>query len=398
MVFTANDAKHLEVMHELSNKEMPEVDAKKLVENAVETKTSSSQLTANILNMCNSLRSEGFETYADALESKLVLFKIADTHLYRAHNEDGEDVINFAHPDGDHTVEDATDHNGDVETQLSQHKKIVDILHKQPTGKLASTKNILSMVKVALNIKNADNEAIRSTLNESLQKVTAAYELTKKTSDIGWFGKGRFENILTDIREKQRNISAENLFAIKKDIAYATSYIAAANHNIGQRYIDGLKDAFLNWEDVSPIDNSWERMGRVYLGSIKFVDELSVNQVLDLLNDASNLIDEAKQQLGVQSISEVPLSSPLASLRAQVNALIQKINKWRLNANIKADASLMTWINNESVALNTILKKYSSVAPADTQQQSLNMQKEIAAEAADIDAFESKYISATSQK
>ena len=70
------------------------------------------------------MRSKGLVKEAVALEDKIFIFKQAESHLYRAIDEDGEDVINFAHPDGDHTVSDAQNHNGDVETILSNQKKI----------------------------------------------------------------------------------------------------------------------------------------------------------------------------------------------------------------------------------------------------------------------------------
>src|SRR4029077_15179675 len=78
----------------------------------------------NVLKLSTGLRAKGFSKYADELESRFLVYKEAKTHLYRAHNEDGEDIVNEAHPDGDVHIADATDGHGDLHTTLSKHKKI----------------------------------------------------------------------------------------------------------------------------------------------------------------------------------------------------------------------------------------------------------------------------------
>ena len=91
-----------------------------------------------ILSLCAKLRQEGFAKQADGLESKFLTYKSAAVHLYNTHNETGEDLINAAHPDGDNAICDAADGLGTVETVLSRHKKMVDVITKEPKGKLAS--------------------------------------------------------------------------------------------------------------------------------------------------------------------------------------------------------------------------------------------------------------------
>ena len=138
MVFKASDVKHLEIMRSLE-------DAQKQIKKDAAKEISFDE---KILKLCDMLRSEGFGKYADNIEDKFVFYKAAaKTHLYRAHNEDGEDVIEFAHPDDGVKVGDAADDHGTINNVVVKHKKIVDIINKQPTGKLASYVN---QCKVAL--------------------------------------------------------------------------------------------------------------------------------------------------------------------------------------------------------------------------------------------------------
>lgn len=131
MVYKLQDIKHLELMESLATRE----DSKVALEQEIKLESEVS-FDESILKLCSGLRAKGFDKNADALEEKFLAFKAAaNTHLYRAHDEDGEDVIHFAHPDGDAHTNDGD--LGDVETITSKHKKIVDVVQKAPTGKLA---------------------------------------------------------------------------------------------------------------------------------------------------------------------------------------------------------------------------------------------------------------------
>lgn len=112
-------------------------------------------LDEKILKLCAGLRAKGLVAHAESLENKFVTYKAAaNTHLYRAHDEDGEDLVNAAHPDGDVNMGDGE--HGDVETILSKHKKIVDIVQKTPNGKLAS---VVAQCKIVLGQVGSDESA-----------------------------------------------------------------------------------------------------------------------------------------------------------------------------------------------------------------------------------------------
>jgi hypothetical protein len=95
-------------------------------------------LTLDIPILAESLRARGYSKQANDLEQKFMLFKQAEVHLYHVHDEEGEDLLDFAHKDGDVEVAPAQEERGKVETVQSAAKKILEVVRKQPTGKFAS--------------------------------------------------------------------------------------------------------------------------------------------------------------------------------------------------------------------------------------------------------------------
>lgn len=98
----------------------------------------SGDLFVDMCRLAEGLREKGYVKQAEALDKKIAAYKIAETHLYRVHDEDGDALIEHAHPEGDFKVEDAADGMGEVEKLTTQQKKILDVVKKQPTGKLAA--------------------------------------------------------------------------------------------------------------------------------------------------------------------------------------------------------------------------------------------------------------------
>lgn len=89
-------------------------------------------LYSDLITLAYGLRSRGYLKQANEIEERAFIFKQADVHLYRVHDEDGEDLIEFAHPDGDVEIVPSKGEYGKVETPLSQHCKILDVVLKQP--------------------------------------------------------------------------------------------------------------------------------------------------------------------------------------------------------------------------------------------------------------------------
>lgn len=119
---------------------------------ALQTKSSltpSDNLMENILKLCSGLRRKGFEKQAAKLEADYFNYKQAQT-LYETSKEKGEDLIEFAHPEGSHKLENVEGDEAVVEDILEKHLKSLQVVQKKPTGKLSNAQTLINQVKVVL--------------------------------------------------------------------------------------------------------------------------------------------------------------------------------------------------------------------------------------------------------
>jgi hypothetical protein len=179
-----------QVMREL---ERLEIAKNGIPESKIEKKASveeSDSLLCKLTSFSKSLRKIGKNKDADVLDFKIAKYAAENVHLYRAHDEDGEDLIEFAHSDGPVEIYESKGGYGIVETQLTQHKKIVDVVNKQPTGKYASSSflgEIASILKVA---GNDDIEQIKEDLDygrKFLKQILSKFDIdiVGSTSFVG---------------------------------------------------------------------------------------------------------------------------------------------------------------------------------------------------------------------
>lgn len=160
MTVTLQDLKHFELMSELENRQNDEV--------IIEEKKASIKpsFTEKILKLSEKLRNSGYTNQAESLENTFVIYKQAESVdpklLYRAHDETGEDLIEFAHPDGDVEIAPAKNQYGHIETPISQHKKIIDIVQKK-VAQDNSTK--IKSIIIAMKF-----EPLRKFIQESINK------------------------------------------------------------------------------------------------------------------------------------------------------------------------------------------------------------------------------------
>lgn len=95
-------------------------------------------LDENILKLCSELRKNNLHAKADELESNFLSFKVANN---------GEKRIENAHPE---SPKFGDSEYGIIENILQEHKKILDMINKKPTGKLTNSNNIINSVKHVL--------------------------------------------------------------------------------------------------------------------------------------------------------------------------------------------------------------------------------------------------------
>ncbi len=166
---------------------------------------STNNLYNDMFILASGLRQSGFLKEAEILENKIIICKQADTHLYRAIDEDGEDLIDFAHPDGSVHISDAKDDNGNIENPLSKHKKIVDIVNKQPTGKMAS---ILINAAETLNIKTSQFDINNYIKPKSEVTPTDVATTNSVSGAIDAENTAKFHNLLDNLKTNLRILGA----------------------------------------------------------------------------------------------------------------------------------------------------------------------------------------------
>jgi len=136
-------------------------------------------LLENVLKLCSGLRAAGFEKQANDIEDKFVVYKQAQS-LYDVGGEKGEDLIHAAHPKGSHKLEGVEGNEATFEDILDKHNKFLNVVENKPTGKLASSQDVISAVKQVLTavkvVTAADNlDNLYGQAKAAFQKFRQAY-------------------------------------------------------------------------------------------------------------------------------------------------------------------------------------------------------------------------------
>lgn len=141
-------------------------------------------LTENILHLCAGLRASGFEKHAADLETKYMVYKQAQT-LYETTSEKGEDLVDRAHPKGSHKLEDVDSDEAVFETILDHQLKTLKMVEKEPTGKLASSNDVLKAVKIVFAQSAIDTQ--KAKLKEITNLLVPMFNTFRSLQDDGDF-------------------------------------------------------------------------------------------------------------------------------------------------------------------------------------------------------------------
>lgn len=144
----------------------------------------SDNLYGDIAKLAEALRRKGFEKQADELDRKS-LYVTADTHLYRAIDEDAEDLINFAHPDKLVEIAPAENKQGVMNNTLTQHDRMMEVVEKQP--KVAS---LLEDVEGILGLKKKASDSEVNQLKGMLNSFFTTHKDIPKFDFVNFFAIG----------------------------------------------------------------------------------------------------------------------------------------------------------------------------------------------------------------
>ncbi len=160
----------------------------------------SDNLFESLVILSNTLRDKGFKEESIELDEKIRNFKTAEVHLYNAFEETGEDLLGSAHPEGDVELCPAKEGLGVFETQPTQHKKIVDVINKTPTGKFASKKveEIVKQTAMVLGVeKTAWGGVFPEWVTDPGKYVSQQAEQAQKVTEIGEEQQKKLQEIKT---------------------------------------------------------------------------------------------------------------------------------------------------------------------------------------------------------
>lgn len=128
--------------------------------------TPATTLFENVIKLSAALKNVGLESFAIDLENKLLDYKKAQT-LYQTSKRTGDDLIDEAHPKGSHKLENVDSKEAIFRTILDKHLSMLDVVGKNPTGKLASNKDIFNAVKMIFAQEKKYSDQLRENINEN---------------------------------------------------------------------------------------------------------------------------------------------------------------------------------------------------------------------------------------
>jgi len=220
------------VMRELERQEIAKNGTgEKPIEKKAETVPD--DILSQLIRLSKGLKRSGRVVEASRLDEKVALYMTA--------SDGGEDLINFAHPDGDVEIAPAKEGLGEVETQVSQHKKIVEMIRGK--GATAGLLNDLAgILKVGQGVSEIDY------FNSELRLVKQQMAARRATPPVFKF------NQLFGVGGTITGIIFDNIGAGVKDVIIRGKDVAPIDPGIFGKYAYEWKVA---WPGLYDLIRSW---------------------------------------------------------------------------------------------------------------------------------------------
>jgi len=345
-------------------------------------------LLVNLLKLANGLRDKGYDDAAAELENKAIAYKQAQS-LYETSKEKGEDLIDAAHPKGSHKLEGV---EGDAlfETILDQHLADLEVVEKKPTGKLASSRDILKAVRIVLAGTDEENENVaRGQFLSIVSDLTNLVARVMRNEDLSdWtyhspmnFGnlredeeagtgvatgttKGHMEVLTGNLNElSKKGPSQETIREIQKNINTLTSLIRDADH-------------------INPVARG------KYTSDARTIYSRTPKVLEALRGEGAAVAPVAPVTIPTVNVT----SGPLGKMFGQITALKSKLNLWKSFRSISKNREAMNWINEEIKSLDDIDQRYDKVPEDQEAAAAPQMQRELNEEVEGINEFEGTWI------
>jgi flagellin-specific chaperone FliS len=328
----------------------------------------SENLTDNLIKLCNGLRDQGLESFANDIENNFLNYKTAEAKLYA--ETDGEKLVEQAHPKGSPKLDVLGD--GVVETILDQHLAMIKMVDKKPTGKLnGKLKNateIINAVKIALansdanllnahsNIKKAKNiikgatsTVQKNNFNKLADIVLNMIQETDNVNDVNELIKIRdaISNLFNAFRESSgwgKGVGAVLGLPGGPGGAYVGSLVGGAVENFG----GNVYDYFTSDKDD---EKFWKKAYGLVLSAKNDVEKaISIYK--------SNINENEKETESKSKIVETSHYQPVINAHTKVITWIPQIAaSTKLPQQQKT--SLITWCNAMIAELSRLLNAFN---------------------------------------
>ena len=321
-------------------------------------------LMYSVLKLCSGLRSNGFDKQASKIENKFVAYA-QSVHMYRTHKETGDDLVEEAHPDGDNKiVQEVSDNLGDVETIVSKHKKIVDTIQKEPTGKLAQ---YVAQCKIALaeslqrQIEFAANSA-RHNLTEAFSIVEGAGNMT----DYILFGNMKY--VRAYYVGFMKLLQSDNLTVsmIDDPLTGASMYVDQFESKVKPSMSGGVQEDV--WSKVEPFIKATKE-------SLATLKKLITQKYVGQAGEASGgELPETEDNSTLPTVGGAVLEKVNGEI-GQAQSILQSIDKFSAKANDQQKKSFIEKVKGSVQAyiadLQSVAKNLSSVSQVDLNKFNL---------------------------
>lgn len=319
--------------------------AKEMRKEASNNLSATGNLTQDIVKLCSGLRASGFIAQANEIEKNFIMFKQAET-LYQTSKETGKDLVDAAHPDGSHQLKDL---KHKVLTITDRHEVLLDKVNKKPTGKLATSSDIIKAVKMALGQQNflqTYNESYNSIV-DNFKELYPSYEgILNKAKEMG-------VDVLNDDDYKADLIfkRVDRILGSKIRLPKSNQIISAIPSKAAlQELRDKLKNAYdrikphgvFNARGVSAID--WEDL-----------EPLFTNNIFALIGEIETSAEAARTALN--NLQSIDPKKQISEGAAKINSKLEIIS------------SIITWLtdtreeslslNNQSISVRRLIQKLS---------------------------------------
>lgn len=300
---------------------------KTLITKQASTVEKPQNLTEKILALTDALRSQGLNSYASVIEKQFLAMRktAANLHIYNVHNEEGKDLVEFAHPKGGTLLDKSWGDLGVIETIQEQQDAAKEMIAKKPTGKYAS-KNAINALRILL-AQEAPPETnydakIKQIVAEGVSYATAivndiirrdAYR--QKTEGTGIV----LQSILDDMKESLGQVQS----LLGENLDYT---------NI-MKIVSSIDEIFPSLTDSSYFMSG---DGKEFLEKIKgYLDTAKArfNAAFELLKGK---VQGAQYQLGLGIIpSKITIDSPTANTgEMSTEVLLQKVQADKAQAQV----------------------------------------------------------------